>query len=67
MEELKHCPFCGSPAERKTNKKYRKGYVAAVGCTSQLCPAQIQQATLYGVAEDAYKNAAKVWNKRVGE
>jgi hypothetical protein len=65
VEQLKPCPFCGSKAERKTNKRYRKGYAAIVGCTSQLCPAKIQQATLHGTVEDAYKHAASAWNKRV--
>ncbi|WP_443147083.1 Lar family restriction alleviation protein [Paenibacillus sp. HWE-109] len=62
--ELKNCPFCGSNAERKTNKRYRKGYLATVGCKSQLCPAKISQATLHGDVEEAYKFAESVWNKR---
>lgn len=63
--ELKPCPFCGSEAERKTNRKYRKGYAATVGCVSQLCPAKIEQATLNGSRETAYQYAEQVWNKRV--
>jgi hypothetical protein len=65
MEQLKPCPFCGSKAEFKTNRKYRKGYSAAVGCANQLCPAEIRQATLNGTVEDAYHYASSVWNKRV--
>ena len=64
MSELKPCPFCGSPAERKGNRRYRKGYAATVGCTSQRCPAKIEQATLHGTVEDAYIHAENVWNRR---
>ena len=64
MDELKPCPFCGREAERKTNRKYRNGYSAIVGCTNQLCPAKIEQATLFGSAEDAYKHAEDAWNER---
>ena len=67
MFELKPCPFCGSKAERKKNKKYRTGYAAIVGCVNQLCPAQIQQATLFGTIEDAYQNAENMWNRRVND
>lgn len=63
-KELKPCPFCGSKAERKTNRKDRAGFIASVGCVNQLCPAQIQQATLVGTAEDAYQYAEDAWNTR---
>ena len=67
MEELKPCPFCGSSAERKTNKRYRTGFLATVGCKSQLCPAKISQATLNKDVEEAYKYATHCWNRRVSE
>jgi hypothetical protein len=64
--ELKTCPFCGSKAERKTNRKTRLGgYSAVVGCKNKKCPAQIEQATIYGTVEIAYQYAEEVWNKRV--
>ena len=63
--QLKHCPFCGGKAELKTNKKYRKGYIAYVGCASQLCGAKVSQATMYGGRDEAYQYAIKFWNKRV--
>jgi hypothetical protein len=62
MEEIKACPFCGSPSERKGNRRYRKGYAATVGCTR--CPLKIEQATLCGTVEDAYKHAESLWNRR---
>ena len=64
MDELKACPFCGHQAERKGNRKYKKGYAATVGCMNQLCPAKIEQATICGTVEDAYKHAENVWNRR---
>lgn len=57
MSELLNCPFCGGEAERKENKRYRKGYLAVIGCSNQQCPAKISQATLYGTVEDAYIHA----------
>ena len=63
-EFLKSCPFCGNLAERKGYKKYRKGFLATVGCSLHTCPAKISQATLHGIPEDAYKYAEKAWNTR---
>lgn len=65
--ELKPCPFCGYRAERKMNRKYRKGYVAGVGCASQMCTAAVSAATLYGGREEAYEYAEKSWNRRAGD
>jgi hypothetical protein len=65
--ELKLCPFCGKRGVRKTNKRYRKGYMAEVGCASQFCTAKVSAATLYGGREEAYKYAEDMWNRRVGD
>lgn len=67
QNKLKPCPFCGKPAERKTNRKYRKGYVAEVGCSSQMCTAKVSAATLYGGREEAYGYAENHWNRREGD
>lgn len=64
QNELKPCPFCGGKAEHKTYRKYRKGYVAVVGCARQQCPATISQATFIGTPEYAFKLAAATWNDR---
>lgn len=64
MTKIKPCPFCGSEAERKGNRRYRKGYSATVGCAAQLCPAKIEQATISGDVETAYQHAENVWNRR---
>jgi len=62
--KLMTCPFCGREAERKANRRYRKGFIAGVGCVSQRCPAKIEQATMSGTPEQAYKHAENVWNDR---
>ena len=64
MSELKKCPFCGEPGEQKGNRRYKKGYAATVGCSNGLCPAKIEQATLCGNVEDAYRHAENAWNRR---
>lgn len=65
MNELKPCPFCGAAAERQGYRKYRKGYAATVGCSDPVCPAKIEQATLYGDVGTAYEHATSAWNRRL--
>lgn len=65
LQELKPCPFCGNKAEYKSNKRYRGGIAATVGCSS--CAAKMQQATLKGTVIDAYGHAGRAWNKRVND
>jgi len=65
-EELKACPFCGEPGQRKLIKPYRvirgrgKSYLATVGCSS--CTAIVDQAAFD--TETAWKYAADRWTRR---
>ena len=64
--KLKPCPFCGGEAELYSMKRDKRKVlgiyymIATIKCKS--CPAKIEVA---GQDSDrAFKNAAKVWNRR---
>lgn len=67
--KLKPCPFCGGEAELYSMKRDKRKVlgiyykVATIKC--KRCPAKIEVA---GQDNDrAFKNAAKLWNRRAGE
>lgn len=67
--QLKPCPFCGHPGERKSVCPHGKiqgeeFYLATVGCSYLGCTAQTTQAG--GSEEIAWKYAIALWNRRVG-
>lgn len=63
--ELKKCPFCGSKAEigEKTVKywNYPPLIQAVVKCSNRDCPVEPE------AIGETLEEAAKAWNKRVGE
>lgn len=67
--KLKPCPFCGGEAEwYRTKRDKRKVFgiyhmIATIKC--KRCTAEVSQAGYD--ADKAFENAAKMWNKRVGQ
>ena len=63
-EELKPCPFCGSPATYTDGEDAAQNEIFVIGCKQKGCVAYMRDIGNYFYT---LENAIHAWNRRAGQ